>query len=88
VHRVLANKYYIDELYQAVFVNGLRGLGAVLHAIDMFVIGGLVKLAAAGSLGLGRLGRRLQNGQLQTYGLVTLLGLVILIAVIAGRRYF
>ena len=88
LHRLLQNKYYIDELYDAVFVKMLRTLGYLLHLIDRFIVDGAVRLVAGGSLALGRLGLRLQNGQLQTYGLVSLLGLVILIIAVAGRRYF
>jgi len=40
-HRVLANKYFVDELYAAVFVRGLAlGGGGALHANDRFVVDG------------------------------------------------
>jgi NADH-quinone oxidoreductase subunit L len=40
-HRVLTNKYYVDELYGAVFVRGLAlGGGNSLYAMDRFVIDG------------------------------------------------
>ncbi len=40
-HRVLTNKYYVDELYGAVFVRGLAlGGGNTLHAVDRFVVDG------------------------------------------------
>ena len=40
-HRVLTNKYYVDELYGAVFVRGLAlGGGNSLYAVDRFVIDG------------------------------------------------
>jgi NADH-quinone oxidoreductase subunit L len=40
-HRVLTNKYYVDELYGKVFVRGLAlGGGHLLHANDRFVIDG------------------------------------------------
>lgn len=41
VHRTLLNKYWVDELYGAVFVRGLTlGGGRALHANDRFVIDG------------------------------------------------
>jgi NADH-quinone oxidoreductase subunit L len=41
VHRVLLNKYYVDELYGKVFVRGLAlGGGNALHAVDRFVVDG------------------------------------------------
>jgi NADH-quinone oxidoreductase subunit L len=41
VHRTLLNKYWVDELYGAVFVRGLAlGGGNALHANDRFVVDG------------------------------------------------
>jgi NADH-quinone oxidoreductase subunit L len=41
VHRTLVNKYWVDELYGAVFVRGLvLGGGRALHANDRFVVDG------------------------------------------------
>jgi NADH-quinone oxidoreductase subunit L len=41
IHRVLLNKYYVDELYGKVFVRGLAlGGGSLLHATDRFVVDG------------------------------------------------
>jgi NADH-quinone oxidoreductase subunit L len=40
-HRVLLNKYYVDELYGAVFVRGLAlGGGGALHAVDRYLVDG------------------------------------------------
>jgi NADH-quinone oxidoreductase subunit L len=40
-HRVLTNKYYVDELYDAVFVRGLvLGGGDALYANDRYVVDG------------------------------------------------
>lgn len=88
LYRLLQRKYYIDELYQLIIVKPLHGLAEGLNAVDSFVIDGAVKTVAAATGGVGRLGRRVQNGQVQTYGLVTLLSIVILVLAFAGRRYF
>jgi NADH-quinone oxidoreductase subunit L len=41
VHRVLLNKYYVDELYGKVFVRGVAlGGGNALHAMDRYVVDG------------------------------------------------
>jgi NADH-quinone oxidoreductase subunit L len=41
VHRLLLNKYYVDELYGKVFVRGLTlGGGRTLHAMDRYVVDG------------------------------------------------
>jgi len=40
-HRVLLDKYYVDELYGAVFVRGLTlGGGSALHSADRYVVDG------------------------------------------------
>jgi NADH-quinone oxidoreductase subunit L len=40
-HRVLLNKYYVDELYGKLFVRGLAlGGGNVLHGVDRYVVDG------------------------------------------------
>lgn len=88
IRRVLENKFYIDELYQAVIVLPYRAVSNALHWFDVNVIGGAVKLAAAAAFGIGRIGARLQNGQIQTYGLMILFGCLFFIAAIAGRRFF
>ena len=41
VHRILLNKYYVDEFYTAVFVEGLaKGGGRLLGRFDASVIDG------------------------------------------------
>ena len=41
LHRLLLNKYYVDELYGKVFVRGLTlGGGTALHALDRHVVDG------------------------------------------------
>jgi NADH-quinone oxidoreductase subunit L len=40
-HRVLLNKYYVDELYGALFVRGLAlGGGATLYGMDRYLVDG------------------------------------------------
>jgi NADH-quinone oxidoreductase subunit L len=40
LHRILYHKYYIDELYDALFVNRVKNLGNLLAAFDMGVVDG------------------------------------------------
>ncbi|MEK3883759.1 NADH-quinone oxidoreductase subunit L [Paenibacillus sp. PL2-23] len=84
--RLVERKYGIDELYEAVFARGLRGFGAALEAFDRYVVGGAVKLAGLTAHAAGRLALRLQNGQVQTYSLAAVLGMVVLALAIIGRR--
>jgi NADH-quinone oxidoreductase subunit L len=46
LHRVVYNKYYVDELYEAVFVNGLLALTRACALFDRLVIDGIVNLTA------------------------------------------
>lgn len=87
LYTLLNRKYFIDELYQTVIVKPLGAIGLILNLIDDYIVDGLVKLSAGAIGGIGRVGSRLQNGQLQSYGLIMLLGLVLLAVVLAGRRF-
>jgi NADH-quinone oxidoreductase subunit L len=87
LYTLLNRKYFIDEIYEFIIIKPLRGLGLILDFIDIYVIDGLVRLTTQAVVGIGRVGSRLQNGQVQTYGLITLLGLLILVLALAGRRF-
>ncbi|KQX60171.1 NADH-quinone oxidoreductase subunit L [Paenibacillus sp. Root444D2] len=87
LYTLLNRKYFIDEIYDGVIVKPLRGLGWILELFDVYVVDGIVRLVAFTVVGLGRLGSRLQNGQLQTYGVIMILGMLILVLAIAGRRF-
>lgn len=79
LYRVLVHKYYVDELYDRVLVRPLLALGTALDAVDRYAVDGLVRAVAKLTAGVGRVGQRMQNGQLQTYGLVAVSGLVLLV---------
>ncbi len=88
VHKLLYNKYYIDEFYDATIVKPYTSFGKALILFDKYVIEGLVQSTVTISMGIGKLGSRLQNGQVQTYGLVTIIGIVTLLISIAARGLF
>ncbi|HEX7058136.1 MAG TPA: NADH-quinone oxidoreductase subunit L [Bacilli bacterium] len=83
VHR----KYFIDEIYQAVIVRPLRFIALLLQWFDNLIVDGIVRLVALIAVVLGRLDARMQNGQLQSYGLITVVGFMILLIVLVGRRF-
>jgi NADH-quinone oxidoreductase subunit L len=87
LYRLSCRKFYIDEIYDYVIVRPLRVFGYFLHLFDEFIVDGIVRLTANITLAIGRAGTRLQNGQLQTYGLVSMLGLVILAVAFVGWRF-
>lgn len=80
---ILLNKYYIDEFYQMTIVAISKGISYLFRFIDVFLVEGLVKLVTSIIQGLGKLGAKLQSGQVQTYGAVAFLGLAVLVVIFA-----
>ncbi len=81
VHRLLLNKYYVDELYDALFVQPIYRLSLWLAQVfDPKVIDGLVNGVANMVLGWARGLRQLQTGFVMNYALTMLLGAVAVIA--------
>jgi NADH-quinone oxidoreductase subunit L len=87
IYKLMLNKFYIDEIYNVTIVKLLKGVGMLLHLFDIYVVYGLVRVTSSLVSGLNFISLRAQNGQLQTYGLITLLGLVLLALAIAGKRF-
>lgn len=85
---LLHNKYYIDELYQVIIVKPLRTIGILLEAIDHYIIDGVVQLISGVAVSMGKVGLRTQNGQVQSYGLLTLFGFLVFIVALVGRRFW
>ena len=76
-HRVLTNKYYVDEFYDLVLVRPLRGLAQFSYkVIDVGIIDGIFVRGSAKAVGLvGKGLRQLQNGDVQAYVTVLVVGL-------------
>jgi NADH-quinone oxidoreductase subunit L len=86
-YRVLLNKYYVDELYDAIFVEPIRKASFWLwRKFDELVIDGSVNGVAAvvrvGSLVL----RRVQTGYVMNYVLSFILGVVAILGYLAFWR--
>jgi NADH-quinone oxidoreductase subunit L len=86
VHHLIANKFYIDEIYQSLFV---RPIGWFSEKIlwkfgDEKVVDSLLVEGSAETVGLfGRALATLQTGIVQSYALIFAMGAVILIAYFA-----
>jgi NADH-quinone oxidoreductase subunit L len=79
LYNLSLNKFYIDELYHYAIVTPVVWIGHILNFIDKWIVDGIVHLVGEGTY-VGALGLKYsQNGQVQTYGLITLLGAVILL---------
>ena len=79
LHRCLSNKYYIDEIYNAVFVQPIRGISHYLFwkIMDVGIIDGIVNLTAFLIRGIGGSIRRIQTGVVPTYVVSMVIGIVI-----------
>jgi NADH-quinone oxidoreductase subunit L len=80
------NKFYLDEIYQALLVWPLRGLATLSRFLDWgfidgLVVGGIGKLPALA----GKLPRPIQNGLVQFYALAMTLGLAVLLWVLLTK---
>ncbi len=78
IHRVLVNKYFVDEAYDAVVVNPIqKGSERILwKGIDVGVIDWLVNASARFVAYLSRTVRVVQTGVAQGYALAFVLGVV------------
>ena len=80
---VLENKYWIDEIYQAGFVEPLRALGRVFYAMDRIVIDGLIWIISFVPQASGfALKLTTQRGYLQGYAVTMLLGIAVILIVV------
>ncbi len=80
VHGVLYNKWFVDELYQNTIIRFTRFLGSLAAmVIDPWIIDGiLVKLSSGLVSGSGRLLRKPQTGNVQSYAAVFVLAVAII----------
>jgi NADH-quinone oxidoreductase subunit L len=84
VHKVLWNKYYVDELYDLVFVRGFLGASRwLLKWVDQGVIDGAVNLSGRLAQGGGDwLRTRAHNGYARLYAAGLLAGVLLLLALV------
>jgi NADH-quinone oxidoreductase subunit L len=81
LHRLVLNKYYVDEIYDALFVQPLYRLFRwCAQVFDVKVIDGLVNGVARAVILWALSLRRLQTGFVMNYALGMLLGAVALVA--------
>jgi NADH-quinone oxidoreductase subunit L len=78
-HRLLANKYYVDEIYDRIIVRPLAALSRFFwKVVDTFVIDGAVNAGAFLTELTGDLGRFTTTGNVRNYALYFFLGVVLL----------
>jgi NADH-quinone oxidoreductase subunit L len=83
IHALVEHKYYIDELYDRIFVQPALALARVLNdVVEPRVIDGAVNGIAAFTLLEAREFRLLQTGRVRSYALVTLGGAVGILVIV------
>lgn len=68
-YKLLANKYYVDEIYGATVVKPLLGFSKYVleWVVDVGILGGLTWLLAGAALLTGAILQRWQSGNLRSY---------------------
>jgi NADH-quinone oxidoreductase subunit L len=88
LHQLLLNKYYIDEIYDTIFVRPIMKVCTILFRFDAGIIDGLVNGIAFLMQGLAAVLRRMQTGLIQNYLLVQVVGIIILLVVFFKKTCF
>jgi NADH-quinone oxidoreductase subunit L len=89
LYKLVFNKYYVDEIYEALFVNSLKGLGIGLwRGFDEFIIDGTVNGIAYLFGWISSVLRRVQTGMVQNYAFSMIFGGVIILAYYIVRAIF
>jgi NADH-quinone oxidoreductase subunit L len=87
VYRTLLNKYWIDELYDAVIVHPIRRVseGALWKVVDVGIIDGTVNGTGYVVRGSSAVLRLFQTGSIRTYAASLFLGVVIVLGYYLSR---
>jgi NADH-quinone oxidoreductase subunit L len=87
LHKLLIEKYYVDEIYDFLFVRPIYRLSLWLARVfDPRVVDGLVNGTATAALAWARGLRLAQTGYVMNYALGILVGAVAMVAYLLARR--
>lgn len=81
LYNLSLNKWYIDEIYDVVFVKGIRRIAKQVLEVDIRIVDGIVNLTGFVTLVTGEGLKYLENGRAQFYALIVfgaVLGLVLI----------
>ena len=85
LYQLLVNKYYVDEIYEAIFVKGFEKISQASFKIDAGVVDWAVNAVAQIFQGMASILRLLQSGNVQNYLLVMIVGALILFVSLWGK---
>src|SRR3989440_8749770 len=88
--RLLENKYYVDEIYDAAIINPIKvgSREGLWKLFDVGVIDGIVNGLGRGITEIGRVVRHLQMGFVRSYAAIILLGALAVIGYFTFIRIF
>jgi NADH-quinone oxidoreductase subunit L len=78
--KVLENKWYVDELYEAIITRPVNAFGKFLSKVDKYGIDWVVNGVGRSVQYASRQVRLLQSGQVGSYVLLMVIGMIILFA--------
>ncbi|MFN2511310.1 MAG: NADH-quinone oxidoreductase subunit L [Pyrinomonadaceae bacterium] len=83
--RVLENKYYVDDIYDATIINPIESISreGLWKLFDVGVIDGVLHALGDAVTEAGRLVRHLQGGFVRSYAAIILIGALVLIGFFA-----
>ena len=73
------NKFYVDEIYDALIVKPIAGFAEFCRLVDLHLLDSLVDLIGQVPRFVGLVFRPIQNGLVQFYALAMILGLAVLL---------
>ena len=81
LHRLVYNKWYVDEIYDFLIVNPCKSIASFLwKGFDVVVVDGLVNGAATLVMGASRGLKNIQTGYVYNYALSMAIGVVVIVA--------
>jgi NADH-quinone oxidoreductase subunit L len=79
LHRLFFNKYYFDELQDALIVRPVQAVGRFANnVVERYVVQGLVTMVRDGVIEVGSAVRAAQSGFVRSYALLVIAGFVAL----------
>ncbi|TVQ47564.1 MAG: NADH-quinone oxidoreductase subunit L [Gloeocapsa sp. DLM2.Bin57] len=76
LYNLSLHKWYFDDIYDRVFVKGLRRLARQILEVDYRVVDGAVNLTGLATLVSGETLKYLENGRVQFYALIVFAGVL------------
>jgi NADH-quinone oxidoreductase subunit L len=84
--RVIRNRFYFDEFYEAILIRLQDGFAAFANWFDQWIVAGLMVRGTHGTTEfLARVLRQAQTGNLQTYAFLFVLGIAVALWLAIGK---